>query len=103
MSKWWARHHRTAREAITTFDLCVANQEEGEPGATTISTVRWDTQAGIYGGGYSEEQSKWEAGGGLRYAAHAWEASARDQIAAFHQNGRNGEWTLSNWPTIARC
>lgn len=103
----YARHHRP-KFIVTAFDLCVANHEEGTGvvatlGNSRMGTVHWRTQQGVYGGGYSEEQSKWEAGGGLRYAPHAWEASALDQIRAFHQNGRNGEWTLSNWPTIAYC
>lgn len=99
--RWWKKHK--PKVIVTTFDLCVANQEEGNPGSTTMSTVRWDTQQGVYEGGYSEENSKWLAGRGGRFARHAYEATPLQQIETFHENGRKGEWTLSNWPTIARC
>ncbi len=97
---------RRAREAaqvqVTSFDLCVANRENGEPGATSFSTVNWKAD-NAYEGAFSWEPSKWAAGGGLRYAAHPYEATPMQQIAVFHQNGRNGEWTSSNWPTIPPC
>jgi hypothetical protein len=97
----WARRHPPP-VLITRFDLCVANQENGEPGASSFSTVNWRAD-NDYEGAFSWEPAKWEAGGGLRYARHPYEASPQEQIAVFHQNGRNGEWTLGNWPTIARC
>lgn len=88
--------------SISTFDLCVANRENGEPGATTFDTINWRAD-NAYEGAFSWEPAKWAAGGGLRYARHAYEASPSEQVAVFEQNGRNGEWTASNWPTIPPC
>lgn len=66
-------------------------------------TVNWSKEQGIYGGGFSEEDSKWLAAGGGKYSAHPWEATPMQQIAIFHKSGRRGEWTYGNWPTIAGC
>ena len=82
--------------------LCVANRENGEPGATTYSTINWRAD-NDYEGAFSWEPSKWAAGGGLKYAQHAYDATPSEQVAVFEQNGRNGEWTASNWPTIPPC
>lgn len=97
----FARRHRP-KVTITRFDLCVANRENGEPGSTEYHFIDWHAR-NAYDGAFSWEQSKWEAGGGLRYAKHAYEAKPLQQVAVFHTNGRRGEWTPGNWPTIPPC
>ena len=106
---WWLKKHPQARIAtiIGAFELCVANREVGEPGSLDTITP-YDYKAGGpggkpdsgYMGAFSWEQSKWEAGGGR---GRPYEASFPEQVRVFRQNGRNGEWTLGNWPTIAGC
>lgn len=97
----YALKHRP-RFSMTRFELCIANRENGEPGATAASLVHWHAH-NAYEGAFSWEPAKWKAGGGLRFARHAYEATPEQQVRVFRQNGRNGEWTLSNWPTIAAC
>lgn len=95
-------HHHVFRQRISRFDLCVANRENGQPGATTFNTINWHADNN-YEGAFSWEPSKWAAGGGRRFAKHAYNATPQQQVAVFEQNGRNGEWTASNWPTIPPC
>lgn len=80
----------------------MANRENGEPGSLDPKFVNWHANNN-YEGAFSWEHSKWVAGGGLRYAYHPYDATEEQQVAVFEQNGRNGEWTLSNWPTIGPC
>lgn len=101
----WAKHYAKTHKpktTITQFDLCVANRENGEPSATSFSSINWKANNN-YEGAFSWEHSKWVAGGGLKYANHPYDATPQEQVAVFHQNGRNGEWTASNWPTIPPC
>jgi hypothetical protein len=87
---------------VGSFEACVANRENGEPGSLDPRLVNWHAH-NAYEGAFSWEPSKWAAGGGLRFAAHAYEATEAQQVLVFRQNGRNGEWTASNWPTIPPC
>lgn len=98
----WAKKHQPHFK-FGSFELCVANREQGEPGSTDFHYINWQARQGRYGGAYSMEQSKWEAGGGLHYASVPEEASPEEQTLVFRKLGKMGEWTASNWPTIPPC
>lgn len=88
---------------VTLFDLCVANKETGEPGSLVRRYINEHAQGDPYSGAFQWEASKWKAGGGLRFASSPARATWLEQVRVFHRNGRNGEWTYGNWPTIAGC
>jgi hypothetical protein len=79
--------------SISTFDLCVANRENGEPGALTYSTIDWHAVNDYYGA-FSFLHETWVAAGGLRYAFNANEASPWEQSAIFNSYERidPGAW-----------
>jgi hypothetical protein len=82
------------------FDLCVANRENGEPGATTYGTVNWHAVNGYYGA-YSFLHETWAVAGGLRYAYNANEASPSEQTAIFESYVRRDPGA---WPnTVPPC
>lgn len=77
-----ARHRPVM--AISKRDLCVANRENGEPGALTYSTIHWHA-VNEYDGAYSFLPATWDQAGGQRYAARADEASPGQQSAIFER------------------
>ena len=93
-------HARYGPVKITALDLCVANRENGEPGSYSYSTINWHAD-NEYEGAYSEEHAKWVSGGGLRYAAHAYEATPAQQSAVFN---RQIKTEPGAWPnTLPAC
>ena len=54
--------------------MCVANRENGEPGARSYSTINWFAVNEYYGA-YSFLHGTWVSMGGERYAFNANEAS----------------------------
>lgn len=95
------RHHATRRVAarhrpvmtISLRDLCVANRENGEPGALTYDTVHWHA-VNEYDGAYSFLPATWDEAGGRRFAARANEASPDQQSRVFEHWSRvdPGAW-----------
>lgn len=81
----------------------MANKETGEPGSLSPRYINPKASGGTYSGAFQWEASKWRAGGGLRYASSPTGATLLEQVQVFHRNGRNGEWTYGNWPTIKGC
>ncbi len=75
--------HHTRRSAITKFDLCVANRENGEPGALTYNTIHWFAVNDYYGA-YSFLHPTWVTAGGLRFAYNANLASPEQQSIVFN-------------------
>jgi hypothetical protein len=101
---WGRHHHPAAREASSTisrFDLCVANRENGEPGADTYSTVNWHA-VNEYDGAYSFLQSTWEAAGGMRFASSANLATPLEQSVIFNSYSRvdPGAWPTTIPPCL---
>lgn len=98
------KHHQAALPPPTTFDLCVGNRENGEPGATTFDTIHWNAVNGNpadpYHGAYSFLHSTWTSMGGGRYAYNANEATPSQQSAIFNYGARTDP---SAWPTIPPC
>lgn len=90
----YAKHHRP-KFRFTTFELCVANRESGEPGSTSFSTIRWNYVGEGYEGAYNWVNSTWLAMGGGRYAEHANEASPKDQTLIFRAHANPGDWPLT--------
>jgi hypothetical protein len=92
-----ASHHRSV---ISRFDLCVANRENGEPGATTFDTINWHAVNDYYGA-YSFLHPTWVEAGGLRFAYNANLASPEDQSIVFNHWSRVDPGA---WPnTIPPC
>jgi len=86
--------------AISRFDLCVANRENGEPGSTSYSSINWGAVNEYYGA-YSFLHSTWVSMGGLRYAYNANEASPSQQSVVFNYGARTDPGA---WPaTIPPC
>jgi hypothetical protein len=73
-------HHHAV---ISTFDLCVANRENGEPGALTYNTINWHVVNDYYGA-YSFLHPTWVSAGGERFADNANEASPEQQSIIFN-------------------
>jgi hypothetical protein len=96
----WSRHHARKPGVITTFDLCVANRENGEPGVDTYSTINWHAKNDYYGA-YSFLHETWKAAGGLRFAPNANKATPEQQSIVFNH------WSSVDpgaWPnTIPPC
>jgi hypothetical protein len=94
---WSSRRRRTA---ISTFDLCVANRENGEPGSLTYSTIDWHAVNEYYGA-YSFLDGTWREAGGRRFAREANEASPEQQSIVFNH------WSAVDpgaWPnTLPPC
>jgi hypothetical protein len=88
---YWKRTHPFT---YTQFELCVANQEAGEPGSTSFSTINWHYDSG-YEGAYNWTNETWLAQGGGRYAAHAYEASPQAQTLVFRAHANAHDWPNS--------
>ena len=86
--------HRTHRFQFGSFELCVANQEAGEPGSTSFATINWHYDAD-YEGAYNWVNSTWLAEGGGRYAPHAYEASPEAQTLIFRAHANSQDWPRS--------
>lgn len=95
-----AAHRRKPRTVISEYDLCVANRENGEPGALTYNTINWHAVNEYYGA-YSFLHGTWVAAGGLRYTSNANEASPVDQSIIFNSYSARDPGA---WPnTIPPC
>jgi hypothetical protein len=97
------RHHKrkqTTNGHITTFDLCVANRENGEPGSLRFSDVNWHAVNEYYGA-YSFLHETWRAAGGERFAYNANEATPDEQSQVFNSYSARDPGA---WPnTIPPC
>lgn len=101
---WAKRHPQYAHIAvisnITKFDLCVANNESGEPGSLSYSSINWHEEGG-YEGAYQFLNSTWLAAGGGKYASGALEATPAQQTAIFNSYEPNDPGA---WPqTVPPC
>ena len=82
----WARHHRLRSFDVsyaTAFDICVANNETGEPGSGDPRYINWHA-SGIYSGAFQFDRSTWAEAGGTRYSSTAGEATKAEQLRIFH-------------------
>lgn len=100
----WGRHHVKVRtfdlSSPTAFDICVANNETGEPGSSDPRYINWHA-GGTYSGAFQFDEATWAEAGGRRYARIAGEATPAEQLHVFH-NFEPGHPT--RWPnTVPPC
>lgn len=100
----WGRHHRLRTfdlSSPTAFDICVANNEAGEPGSSDPHFIDWHLHDGAYSGAFQFDGPTWAAAGGMRYSADAGDATPSEQLRVFHS------WEPTHpsaWPnTVPPC
>lgn len=102
-----AEHARSAPTDPRDVFLRVADCESGDwihhtDGTTTFvaGSARWDDQRGGYEGGLHFLNSTWLRAGGARYAAHAFLATAAQQIEIARAWLARTSW--ARWPKCSR-
>lgn len=107
----WSKHHRPRARTFdlssaTAFDICVADNETGEPGSRDPRFIRWHAGIGrrrdtTYTGAFQFDEPTWREAGGQRFARVAGDATPGEQLHIFHRWERTHP---SAWPnTVPPC
>lgn len=102
----WSKHHRPRARSFdlsspTAFDICVANNETGEPGSSDPRFINWRA-SGTYSGAFQFDEATWAEAGGTRYSRIAGEATPAQQLHVFHsfEPGHPTRWPNTVPPCV---